>query len=119
MPINLRQEEDVADFLLWISFLTALASGAFFTAQIKFGICGWEGAPEIQAICSYFSGARIVPSPFPPWRWDACGERVSRYLRHISGGIWRRRDPTMTHSHALLAVAFELTHTSTSRPTPD
>jgi hypothetical protein len=44
MPINLRQEEDVADFLLWISFLTALASGAFFTAQIKFGICGWEGA---------------------------------------------------------------------------
>lgn len=40
-------QEDVADFLLWISFLSALGGGFFFCAQIKFGICGWEGAPRL------------------------------------------------------------------------
>lgn len=82
MPINLRQEEDVADFLLWISFLTALASGAFFTAQIKFGICGWEVAymAVIEAAVYIVAIGWETTSPFTVYLTNG---RVVPWLRYL------------------------------------
>lgn len=44
MTLYLGTEENLADFLLWLSFLSSLVLGFFFCAQIKYGICGWEVA---------------------------------------------------------------------------
>nr|AHH02112.1 protein 113 [synthetic construct] len=44
MGIYLGTEDNLAGFMLWISFLSSLVLSAFFCAQIRYGICGWEVA---------------------------------------------------------------------------